>query len=91
MEGGLLQIQIDSISQLPHNDTQQLTKRRVNMNKQDLKTIENARKHIAAGNADAAARVVSFLVRAALSNKKRSEFIAAAENLGITSNPEFRI
>lgn len=61
------------------------------MNKQDIKTIENARKHIAAGNADAAARVVSFLVRAALSNKKRNEYMTAAESLGITNNPEFRI
>ena len=61
------------------------------MNKQDIKTIENARKHIAAGNADAAARVVSFLVRAALSTKKRNEYMTAAESLGITNNPEFRI
>ena len=61
------------------------------MNKQDIKTIENARKHIAAGNADAAARVVSGMVRAALSNKKRAEYLTAAESLGITKNPEFRI
>ena len=61
------------------------------MNKQDIKTIENACKHIAAGNADAAARVLSFMVRAALSTKKRNEIMTAAERLGITKNPEFII
>ena len=61
------------------------------MNKQNIKTIENARKFIAAGNADAAARVVSGMVRAALSTKKRNEIMTAAESLGITKNPQFII
>ena len=51
------------------------------MNKQDIKTIENARKFIAAGNADAAARVLSGMVRAALSDKKRNEYMTAAEEM----------
>ena len=61
------------------------------MNKQDIKTIENARKFIAAGTADAAARVLSGMVRAALSDKKRNEYMTAAESLGIANNPEFII
>ncbi len=61
------------------------------MNKQDIKTIENARRFVNAGNPSAAARVLSGMVRAALSTKKRNELIAAAESLGVTTNPEFII
>lgn len=53
------------------------------MTKNDRKTVENCRRFIEAGNHEAAARVMSTMMRAATTDKKRQEVAQAAQSLGI--------
>lgn len=59
------------------------------MNRADKRQADILRLHHKAGNIHAVAAGLSALIRAALSNKNRKEWIALAEELGVTNHPEF--
>lgn len=59
------------------------------MNRADKRQAEILRLHYAAGNTHAVAAGLSALIRAALSAKARKEWLALAEELGVTNHPEF--
>ena len=61
------------------------------MNKSQLKQYAMIQAHAMTGNLDAAARGLSAMYRAAMSNKSRGAIIAAANELKIINNPEFII
>lgn len=61
------------------------------MNKSQLKQYEMIKLHVMTGNIDAAARGLSAMYRAAMSNKSRGAIMAAAFELKISSNSEFII
>jgi hypothetical protein len=61
------------------------------MNKSQLKQYEMIKAHAATGNLDAAARGLSAMYRAAMSNSSRGAIMAAAFELKLSSNPEFII
>ena len=59
------------------------------MNRADQKQAEIIRLHHKAGNQHAVAAGLSALIRAAMSNKTRKEWLALAQELGVTNHPEF--
>ena len=61
------------------------------MNKSQLKQFGMIQAHAMTGNLDAAARGLSAMYRAAMSNKSRDAIIAAATDLKLINNPEFII
>lgn len=61
------------------------------MNKSQLKQFAMIQAYMANGMIDTAARGLSAMIRAAMSNKSRAAMIAAAADLGLTNNPEFII
>ena len=61
------------------------------MNKSQLKQYAMIQAHAMTGNLDAAARGLSAMYRAAMSNSSRGAIIAAANELKIINNPEFII
>jgi hypothetical protein len=61
------------------------------MNKSQLKQFEMIKAHAMTGNLDAAARGLSAMYRAAMSNSSRGAIMAAAFELKLSSNPEFII
>jgi hypothetical protein len=61
------------------------------MNKSQLKQYEMIKAHAMTGNLDAAARGLSAMYRAAMSNSSRGAIMAAAFELKLSSNPEFII
>lgn len=61
------------------------------MNKSQLKQYEMIKAHAMTGNIDAAARGLSAMYRAAMSNSSRGAIMAAAFELKLSSNPEFII
>jgi hypothetical protein len=61
------------------------------MNKSQLKQYEMIKAHATTGNIDAAARGLSAMYRAAMSNKSRAAILAAATQLSIRDNAEFII
>ena len=61
------------------------------MNKSQLKQYEMIKAHAMTGNLDAAARGLSAMYRAAMSNKSKAAILAAASQLAIRTNPEFSI
>jgi hypothetical protein len=61
------------------------------MNKSQLKQYEMIKAHAMTGNVDAAARGLSAMYRAAMSNSSRGAIMAAAFELKLSSNPEFII
>jgi hypothetical protein len=61
------------------------------MNKSQLKQYEMIKAHATTGNLDAAARGLSAMYRAAMSNSSRGAIMAAAFELKLSSNPEFII
>jgi hypothetical protein len=61
------------------------------MNKNQLKQFEMIKAHATTGNVDAAARGLSAMYRAAMSNSSRGAIMAAAFELKLSSNPEFII
>ena len=61
------------------------------MNKTQLKQFKMIQTHAMMGNLDAAARGLSAMYRAAMTNKSKAAIMNAAGNLGIRNNPEFII
>lgn len=61
------------------------------MNKSQLKQFGMIQAYAMTGNLDAAARGLSAMYRAAMSNSSRGAIIAAANELKIINNPEFII
>ena len=61
------------------------------MNKSQLKQYEMIKAHAMTGNVDAAARGLSAMYRAAMSNSSRGAIMAAAFELKLSGNPEFII
>jgi len=61
------------------------------MNKSQLKQYEMIKAHAMTGNVDAAARGLSAMYRAAMSNKSKAAILAAATQLNIRGNAEFII
>jgi hypothetical protein len=61
------------------------------MNKSQLKQYEMIKAHAITGNIDAAARGLSAMYRAAMSNSSRGAIMAAAFELKLSNNPEFII
>jgi hypothetical protein len=61
------------------------------MNKSQLKQYEMIKAHAMTGNVDAAARGLSAMYRAAMSNSSRGAIMAAAFELKLSNNPEFII
>ena len=61
------------------------------MNKSQLKQFEMIKAHAMTGNLDAAARGLSAMYRAAMSNSSRGAIMAAAFELKLSNNPEFII
>ena len=61
------------------------------MNKSQLKQYAMIQAYAITGNLDAAARGLSAMYRAAMSNSSRGAIIAAANELKIINNPEFII
>jgi hypothetical protein len=61
------------------------------MNKSQLKQFAMIQAHAMTGNLDAAARGLSAMYRAAMSNSSRGAIMAAAFELKLSSNPEFII
>jgi hypothetical protein len=61
------------------------------MNKTQLKQFAMIQAHAMTGNVDAAARGLSAMYRAAMSNSSRGAIMAAAFELKLSSNPEFII
>jgi hypothetical protein len=61
------------------------------MNKNQLKQYEMIKAHAMTGNLDAAARGLSAMYRAAMSNSSRGAIMAAAFELKLSNNPEFII
>jgi hypothetical protein len=61
------------------------------MNKSQLKQYEMIKAHATTGNLDAAARGLSAMYRAAMSNSSRAAILAAATQLNIRNNAEFII
>lgn len=59
------------------------------MNRADKRQAEIIRLHHVAGNSHAVAAGLSAPVRAALSAKARKEWLALAEELGVTNHPDF--
>lgn len=61
------------------------------MNKSQLKQFAMIQVYAMTGNLDAAARGLSAMYRAAMSNKSKAAILAAAAQLSIRNNPEFII
>jgi hypothetical protein len=61
------------------------------MNKSQLKQYEMIKAYAMTGNLDAAARGLSAMYRAAMSNSSRGAIMAAAFELKLSNNPEFII
>jgi hypothetical protein len=61
------------------------------MTKAQLKQLPMIQAHAKNGNLDAAARGLSAMYRAAMSNSSRGAIMAAAYELKISTNPEFII
>ena len=61
------------------------------MNKSQLKQYEMIKAHAMTGNVDAAARGLSAMYRAAMSNSSRGAIMAAAFELKLSNNPDFII
>ena len=61
------------------------------MNKSQLKQFEMIKAYAMTGNLEAAARGLSAMYRAAMSNKSRAAILAAATQLSIRDNAEFII
>jgi hypothetical protein len=61
------------------------------MNKSQLKQFKMIQSHAMTGNLEAAARGLSAMYRAAMSNKSRAAILAAATQLNIRGNAEFII
>lgn len=59
------------------------------MNKNQLKQLSNIRFYMVNNMPDAAARGLSAMYRAAMSNKSRAAILAAATQLSIRDNAEF--
>ena len=59
------------------------------MTKSQLKQFAMIQAYVNNGMIDAAARGLSAMIRAAMSNKSRAAMIAAAADLGLINNPEF--
>ena len=61
------------------------------MNKSQLKQFSMIQAYVANGMNDVAARGLSAMIRAALSNKSKQAMIQAANDLGLIGNREFII
>jgi len=61
------------------------------MNKTQLKQFAMIQAHAMTGNIDAAARGLSAMYRAAITNKSKAAILAAATQLNIRGNAEFII
>jgi hypothetical protein len=61
------------------------------MNKSQLKQFGMIQAHAMTGNLEAAARGLSAMYRAAMTNKSRAAILAAANQLNIRNNAEFII
>jgi hypothetical protein len=61
------------------------------MNKQQLKQFAMIQAHAMTGNIDAAARGLSAMYRAAMTNKSKAAILAAATQLNIRGNADFII
>ena len=61
------------------------------MNKTQLKQFKMIQTHAMMGNLDAAARGLSAMYRAAMTNKSKAAILAAATQLSIRDNAEFII
>ena len=61
------------------------------MNKQQAKQVEMAKRYVALGLPDAAARSISALIRCAMSRKSREALMAVAADLNVDKHPEFII
>ena len=59
------------------------------MNKSQLKQFAMIQAYVNNGMIDAAARGLSAMIRAAMSNKSRAAMMQAANDLGLINNPEF--
>jgi predicted transcriptional regulator len=59
------------------------------MNKNQIKQMSNIRFYVVNGMPDAAARGLSAMIRAAMSNKSKAALMAAAVELNLTNHPEF--
>jgi hypothetical protein len=57
------------------------------MTKQTARRVEDAKRHLACGNRDSAAAILSALIRSAL--RDRTELVRIAETLGLTTSPRF--
>lgn len=61
------------------------------MNKNQIKQMSNIRFYVINGMPDAAARGLSAMIRAAMSNKSKAALMAAAVELNLTNHSEFII
>jgi hypothetical protein len=61
------------------------------MNKSQLKQFAMIQAHAMTGNIDAAARGLSAMYRAAMTNKSKAAILASATQLNIRGNAEFII
>lgn len=61
------------------------------MNQSQARQVELAKRYIALGHADVAARSISALIRCAMSTKAQHELLKIAQDLGVANHPEFII
>ena len=61
------------------------------MNKVQARQVELAKRYVALGLPDVAARSISALIRCSLSRKAEADLMQIAKDMGIDKHPEFII